>query len=256
MVRLATTQQLRAEWDPACSADDLTRLDLAASKDGARITVHKGAADAFRAIDAVMLAHAYLVPKASTGAYNCRPITGGSGLSLHAYGIAADYWWTANPFGPQLVTNMPAGMVADIKAIRTRNGIRVFRWGGDYARSKDAMHMEVVCQRADLATGIDPASVAGSGFAPTLGSDAARDPAGGAVSRPRLHLATPKMRGAAVKRLQRLLGCAGLPVAVDGFYGARTERAVKDYQRAQGLEIDGWVGPLTWRHLETGCTDG
>jgi hypothetical protein len=27
-------------------------------------------------------------PKASTGAYNCRPITGGTLYSLHAYGIA------------------------------------------------------------------------------------------------------------------------------------------------------------------------
>lgn len=109
---------------------------------------------AVAALDARLRAHNYRTRKADTGAYNCRKITGGSGYSLHAYGIALDINWQSNPYGPTLVTDMPAAMVADIKAIRTRNGKQVWRWGGDYAGNKDAMHFEIVCSPADLATGI------------------------------------------------------------------------------------------------------
>ena len=253
MARLESTQQLRTEWGPACGSDDMVTLHLTASDDGARITVRRAAADAFRAIDTVMAAHDFHVPKASTGAFACRQITNGTGMSLHAFGIAADYWWTENPFGPKLVTNMPAGMVADIKAISTRNGVRVFRWGGDYRKNKDAMHYEVVAQRADLAAGIDPASVAGEGFEPTTGTVASLQLAGGVSSRPRLHLMKPRMRGEGVKRLQGLLVCSGLGVEVDGFFGPATEAAVLDYQRRRGLEADGWVGPVTWQRLEGDC---
>ena len=58
-------------------------------------------------------------------------------------------------------------------------------------------------------------------------------------------------RGWRVKRLQRLLqqhGCD--PGPIDGVFGARTEAAVREFQRRSGLAADGIVGPLTWRALE------
>ena len=45
-------------------------------------------------------------------------------------------------------------MVDEIKAIRTNNGVNVFRWGGDYSGNKDAMHYEIVASPAEIATGI------------------------------------------------------------------------------------------------------
>jgi hypothetical protein len=101
------------------------------------------------------------------GAYNCRPITGGTKYSLHAYGIALDINWQANPYGKKLITDMPPDMRAAIKAIRTTGGHQVWRWGGDYSGNKDAMHFEVVASPGELASGIDPSTIPGSTPAPS-----------------------------------------------------------------------------------------
>ena len=55
--------------------------------------------------------------------------------------------------------------------------------------------------------------------------------------------------GAAVRRLQELLTAAGFEVAVDGDFGARTEGAVRAFQKDRGLPVDGVVGPGTWKAL-------
>ena len=52
-------------------------------------------------------------------------------------------------------------------------------------------------------------------------------------------------RGPAVTRVQEHLRWFGYSIATDGVFGAQTERAVRHWQRAQGLEPDGVVGPLT-----------
>lgn len=51
--------------------------------------------------------------------------------------------------------------------------------------------------------------------------------------------------GDAVKELQQALGVT----PVDGYFGPRTEQAVKAYQAAQSLPVDGFVGPRTWAKL-------
>ena len=154
---ILNTSALRRAWDPPCKAK--TDLFL----------------PAYRALDAWLRHHGYEPRKADTGAYNCRKITGGTGYSLHAYGpgdkftfwngtqrataLAVDINWTTNPYGRTLKTDMPTAMVADIKKVRTVNGKQVWGWGGDYRTNKDAMHFEIVCAPADLATGIDPATL-------------------------------------------------------------------------------------------------
>lgn len=154
------TSTLRNLYAPACSRKG--RLYLAA----------------YHALDTVMHRHGYRPRAGVTGAYNCRKITGGTGYSLHAYGVgdiftfwtgvrcatslAVDINWDTNPYGPRLVTDMPRAMIDDILAIRTNSGAQVFRWGGYYRGNKDAMHFEIVCSPTDLATGIDPKTVRGA----------------------------------------------------------------------------------------------
>lgn len=51
--------------------------------------------------------------------------------------------------------------------------------------------------------------------------------------------------GYVVKQIQKALAGAGLKVIPDGVYGAITEEAVRDFQRANSLTADGIVGPTT-----------
>ena len=55
--------------------------------------------------------------------------------------------------------------------------------------------------------------------------------------------------GAAVKTLQTRLNAWGATLAVDGDFGSATLAAVKAFQTAHHLSMDGIVGPLTWAAL-------
>jgi len=59
-------------------------------------------------------------------------------------------------------------------------------------------------------------------------------------------------KGASVttKEIQIALKNAGFdPGTADGKLGQRTQQAVKEFQRAKGLKVDGKVGPKTWAEL-------
>lgn len=236
-----TTPQQRANWAPGCK--------------------HKGAAfiEAYRAKDAVFKAHGYPHNRSYTGCYACRKITGGTGLSLHAFGpgdafthwcgtripataLAEDVNASQNPYGPRLVTDRPIEMVRDMLAIRTNSGHQVWGWGGNYSRNKDGMHDELVCTPAQLATGINWATVAGQSPPVTAATP---------VVRPTLRRGAS---GAHVRHLQQRLNAhavndARLRGTVDGSFGPNTERRVKSFQQDTGLTQDGIVGPRTWAKL-------
>jgi peptidoglycan hydrolase-like protein with peptidoglycan-binding domain len=55
-------------------------------------------------------------------------------------------------------------------------------------------------------------------------------------------------QGDSIKQVQQLLGLKG--EAVDGLFGMDTEQAVQKFQRANGLEADGQVGPKTLTALQ------
>jgi hypothetical protein len=56
-------------------------------------------------------------------------------------------------------------------------------------------------------------------------------------------------RGSEVTEVQTILKGYGYTVKVDGVYGAQTEKAVKSWQKSNGLLVDGVVGPATLASL-------
>lgn len=81
-------------------------------------------------------------------------------------------------------------------------------------------------------------------------------PEGGASGRIDFEFETsqPTLRrgssGSAVKTLQTRLQTLGLdPGPIDGIFGSMTDSAVRAFQRARNLQVDGIVGPQTWATL-------
>jgi lysozyme len=63
--------------------------------------------------------------------------------------------------------------------------------------------------------------------------------------------------GENVRRVERLLRRQGFsPGPSDGLFDEGTEEAVRAFQAARGLEVDGVVGPMTWRALTKGGEAG
>ena len=58
-----------------------------------------------------------------------------------------------------------------------------------------------------------------------------------------------------VRYLQQSLVKKGYPVATDGFFGSKTEKAVINFQTKNQLVIDGIVGQQTWNKLGTCFTE-
>lgn len=56
-------------------------------------------------------------------------------------------------------------------------------------------------------------------------------------------------QGDIVRHLQDLLSKSGHPVGVDGDFGQRTDEAVRGFQRARALRVDGVVGRNTWSRV-------
>ncbi len=240
---MLTTSQLRTAWAPACTGP-FARVTL---NGGGVVSVRPAIVPAVLALDSCLRAHRYAATPPDVGAFNCRKITGGTGYSLHAFGIAMDLNWQDNGYGPVLRTDMTPAMVAAIKAIRTRSGAQVWRWGGDYTGNKDGMHYEVVCSPSELATGIDPRTVPGAAPAVRPTPRAPSAPAGS----PAIRLGASGPRVAA---LQYALNYAtGARLLGDGDFGPSTEQAVKNLQSRFKLSADGIYGPASQWVLQTSC---
>jgi peptidoglycan hydrolase-like protein with peptidoglycan-binding domain len=57
--------------------------------------------------------------------------------------------------------------------------------------------------------------------------------------------------GEAVRQLQQALKDLGHDAgAADGQFGSKTEQAVKAFQHARGLTVDGIVGEITWLNID------
>jgi peptidoglycan hydrolase-like protein with peptidoglycan-binding domain len=72
------------------------------------------------------------------------------------------------------------------------------------------------------------------------------------VLAPNARILRPGYRGTDVQNLQQLLHVAGhSPGAADGVYGPMTESAVRSFQSARGITVDGRVGPQTRNTLSS-----
>lgn len=56
-------------------------------------------------------------------------------------------------------------------------------------------------------------------------------------------------KGIWVKKIQELLNRKGAKLKIDGLFGKKTEKAIKDFQTKVGLKSDGVVGSKTWAKL-------
>ncbi len=56
-------------------------------------------------------------------------------------------------------------------------------------------------------------------------------------------------KGRIVQNVQIYLVRHGYSIEIDGYFGPATEQAVRQFQGAAGLEVDGLVGPNTWARL-------
>lgn len=62
--------------------------------------------------------------------------------------------------------------------------------------------------------------------------------------------------GSEVREVQSMLHDFGYTVAVDGTFGPQTDKAVRSWQRSNGLEVDGIVGPATLASLRIASRKG
>ncbi len=261
-----TTVQQREAWQHyECNPGAMTLITFGPR----RIRVAPPAADAFRALAAVLISHGYDIRLDDTDSYNCRAIKGGTGKSLHSYGIAVDVNWDTNPFKltpddravrfsakatqqerAQEVklgisdTDMTPDMIDDVRAIRANNKKQIFQWGGDWRDRKDTMHFELEVTPADLQSGVDWSTVkqSRSGKAVEISTDEAVPAAG------RLMIGA---RGDDVKQLQSALAQGGFAVgAIDGIYGNQTAAAVRLFQASRGLPQTGMADDATLQAMK------
>jgi hypothetical protein len=237
-----STKELRSLWAPHCKGPWAT----VTLHGGGKVTVRASLVDAVKALNDILLDWDYHTRQAVTGGYNCRKITGGTGYSLHAYATAIDINWDTNPYGKWLRTDMPAGMTAQIKRIRTGNGAQVWRWGGDFAGNKDAMHFECVASPSEIATGIQRPGKPVPQPAPS--DPAVARWAAGVQARAREVLPfverMPNLNGSTpyswhTVRLQQALNLvSGAGLVEDGLYGPGTIKAVLAFQKKSDIVKD------------------
>ncbi len=185
------------------------------------------------------------------GCFGRRPIRGGTSWSSHSFGAAHDYSYRNGPDRsvieseviPFLVDNFEVLGIQRVHDYWARRYWHVGKgWiGRPPGARNDHLHVEVTPETWHWAT---PISDRLGGTPPPSNPVASSEPYPGQSTK----------RGSSAKariRLiqQQLIAKGENPGPVDGMFGRLTEASVRRYQAAQGLTIDGIVGPQTWRAL-------
>lgn len=219
--------------------------------------VARGTETLFRvALDRICGQPGFTLP-ASTGldagmwAAENRKKSSGVGWSFHAYGLAIDIAAPWNPFGSARPAASAHRLPANTQELVRPLGLL---WGASF---DDWMHLEVHASPAECAE-LTRGLLQGTLF-PVPSSAAAAStpgrpfplPAGyyfGPLSGPNASIsnvvAVHADWKAAFAEAQAKLG-----VVADGLYGPVSAAAIRAYQSAHGLTVDGLLGPNTWRSL-------
>ncbi len=296
---MATTAALRKSFPEFITNAAIPRCDFSTAvgvvfpaggsafpKGYVTLKVHPKTRQVWRAVAAVMLAYGYQFRELAGGTLACRKITGGTGTTLHAHGIADDHNPSKNAYrvtaaggliqwGKQ--TDMPAAMVRAIEAIKLTNGLHPIEWGGRWVNIKDPMHYQLDV----LASQLQPVNLAtlpaGSWAAylefektplPTPGPTPSPTPSKGD---PMLGLnigktGAPLVVSLEAKTLQAMLVQRGFsvgPSGVDGKAGNDTRAAFHAWKVANGITAatgsagDGVLGAYEYAKLNAaGGTGG
>ncbi len=182
--------------------------------------------------------------------YNCRQTTSGGSWSAHAWPAAVDINPEKNPFttNGRLITDMPAEFVDCFKKAG-------FGWGGDWGRVKDAMHFSL--------SPSEGGKICRESFDPALQEQANAKWAGQPVPPPPPErptgvtappwppeagaLENPTYGSPLVRQWQEQMRARGWDISVDGDYGKGSEQVCRAFQREKQLDVDGVLGPHTWR---------
>lgn len=204
----------------------------------------------WQAMAKVMAHHGYTIRPGDTGAYNCRPTTGGSTPSRHAHGIACDVNWQTNPYirTPTLRkirwgidTDMPAVMVNDIESITAGDGVQALTWGGRWRTVKDAMHWQLNVTPTEIKQGVHAPhniDVEGDDDMETV----KRGDRGNTVGL----YQTAINRWVKQHNIQMPVDA---DITIDEVFGAGFERAVMVYQAAADIPQTGVIGGITAANL-------
>lgn len=79
-------------------------------------------------------------PAGDLWCYARRKIRDGSVWSSHSWATSLDCAATLNPFSTSFSSNMSPPMIAEVEALKTSSGVRVFHWGGRWSTA-DPMHI-------------------------------------------------------------------------------------------------------------------
>jgi hypothetical protein len=158
-------------------------------------------------------------------------------VSNHASGTAIDLNAPRHPLGA--VGTVPERLRPAIAAAAAKYGLR---WGGTYTGRKDEMHFEVIVGKARMQQIVHALQH------PTPSSHQTKPAAG---ARPTIQVGSthPLYVKDVQRRLRSNYPSYAKGVVVDGVFGAKTEAAVKEFQRRSHLASDGIVGPATWKAL-------
>jgi hypothetical protein len=183
-------------------------------------------------------------PEASDGGiFNCRTVRGSAVPSIHGEGRAWDMMFPVrngrgHPRGHEAVRELGAhGLRLGIQAIIFDRTIWSARspsgrpYNGVHPHY-DHLHIELTREASRRLTASELNLLMAGGVAARIAP----------TVRPTIRQGA---RGVQVQALQRNLG--GL--VVDGIFGPKTTEAVKKFQRANGLRVDGIVGRQTWGAL-------